>query len=95
MIENPVGKTILMEKPRISDELLFSLAELPENTLGYTLFLCRKHYYNFMTINGFKPSERPLVRYVPDLELAYVSQRYKEIHDFLHVLLLDVINVHN
>lgn len=43
----------------------------------------------------FKPSARPLVQFVPDLELAYVSQRYKEIHDFLHVLLLDEVNVHN
>ena len=48
-----------------------------------------------MTRNGFKPSERPLVRYVDDLELAYVCQRYKEIHDFLHILLLDGVDVHN
>jgi ubiquinone biosynthesis protein COQ4 len=48
-----------------------------------------------MRKNGFKASERPVVQYVPDLELAYVSQRYKEIHDLLHVILLDEINVHN
>ena len=48
-----------------------------------------------MTRNGFTPSGRPLAKYVPDLELAYVAQRYKEIHDFLHVLLLDGVDVHN
>lgn len=40
-----------------------------------------------MKENNLKPSERPLVKYVPDYELAYVMQRYKEVHDFLHVLL--------
>jgi len=30
-----------------------------------------------MTKYDFKPSDRPLVQYIPDLELAYVSQRYK------------------
>ena len=42
---------------------------------------------------NFRPSERPIVRYVPDLRYAYVLQRYKEIHDFLHVLLDKMISV--
>lgn len=35
----------------------------------------------------FKPEERPLVRYIDDYELAYIKQRYTEIHDFIHVIL--------
>jgi ubiquinone biosynthesis protein Coq4 len=37
-----------------------------------------------------------LVRFVDDEELAYVAQRYREIHDFMHVLLgLNSISVHD
>ncbi len=30
-----------------------------------------------MVKHGFKANERPLVKYVSDIELAYVAQRYK------------------
>ena len=29
--------------------------------------------------HGFNPEERPLVKYIPDYELAYILQRYKEV----------------
>ena len=35
----------------------------------------------------FSSDERPVCKYVQDLELAYVMQRYREVHDSLHVLL--------
>lgn len=46
-------------------------------------------------MNGlqFRPSERPTVNYIADLELAYVLQRYKEIHDFIHVLIGQSIGI--
>ena len=34
----------------------------------------------------FNPDERAAVRYVDDRELAYVMQRYREMHDFWHAL---------
>jgi ubiquinone biosynthesis protein COQ4 len=39
-----------------------------------------------MSVNGFLGSERPPVRFVDDEEKAYVMTRYREIHDFYHVL---------
>ena len=36
---------------------------------------------------GYTADERPIAKYVPDIELAYVLQRYKEVHDTCHVLL--------
>ena len=43
-----------------------------------------------MRNQGFKPI-RPVSKYVPDLQLAYILQRYKETHDMLHTLLgLDI-----
>lgn len=39
-----------------------------------------------MTSFGLDPEDRPKARYLPDYELAYLSQRYTEIHDMVHVL---------
>lgn len=77
-----IGKLILDEKPRIRDNIidLKKLKEYDENTLG-------KHYYNFMSKHEFKAEERPLIKYYDDLENAYILQRYREVHDFFHVLL--------
>ena len=36
---------------------------------------------------GYTADERPVAKHVPDLELAYILQRYKEVHDACHVLL--------
>ena len=38
-------------------------------------------------LQGYSPNERAEVKYVDDSELAYVMQRYRELHDFLHTLL--------
>lgn len=53
---------------------------LPEDTFGY-------QYALFMDSHGYTSAERPLVKYVPNLEDAYILQRYKEVHDTVHVLL--------
>lgn len=53
---------------------------------GFTCF--RFAYARFMETFNFKADDRPLVKYVPDFELAYILQRYKETHDFYHTLLL-------
>lgn len=39
-----------------------------------------------MDSHGYSPSGRPPVQFVDDEELAYVMTRYREIHDFYHVL---------
>ena len=36
---------------------------------------------------GYSAKERPLVKYVQNIEHAYIMQRYREIHDCTHVLL--------
>eukprot|EP00471_Norrisiella_sphaerica_P013772 CAMPEP_0184506834 /NCGR_PEP_ID=MMETSP0113_2-20130426/53703_1 /TAXON_ID=91329 /ORGANISM="Norrisiella sphaerica, Strain BC52" /LENGTH=132 /DNA_ID=CAMNT_0026896563 /DNA_START=690 /DNA_END=1085 /DNA_ORIENTATION=+ len=35
---------------------------------------------------SYSADDRPVVRHIEDDELAYVMQRYREVHDFLHVL---------
>lgn len=63
----------------------------------YYLFWIRCHfgiknsigrkYADFMDSQGISADTRMPVRFVDDDELAYVIQRYREIHDFIHLLL--------
>lgn len=82
MKETNEGSDILENKPRISLETLnyINLQKLDKESLGY-------RYYQYMNRNNFSPDLRPVVKYIPDFELAYICQRYKETHDFYHVLL--------
>ena len=82
MRADPEGRKILLEKPRVNSETwnLERLQALPEGTFGH-------EYAFFMLSHGFTSDERPVVKYVPNLEHAYILQRYKEVHDVAHVLL--------
>lgn len=82
MEQTEEGRRILELKPRVN-ETTTNFNELKDydiNSLGY-------NYYKYMSENNFTPNERPIAKYIPDLELAYICQRYKETHDFYHVLL--------
>jgi len=76
------GKLILDKKFRVNEETLDfkNLKNYNKNSLGYK-------YFEYMSKNNFSPNKRPISKYVPDIELSYISQRYKETHDFYHVLL--------
>ena len=65
---------ILRDRPRVNDETwnMNELLSLPENTFGY-------QYAKWMKEKDFSSEERPITRYVPDLELAYILQRYREV----------------
>ncbi|XP_046906967.1 ubiquinone biosynthesis protein COQ4 homolog, mitochondrial isoform X1 [Hypomesus transpacificus] len=79
---DPEGCTILTERPRIrlSTLDLASMASLPEGSFG-------REYLRFLEDNRVTPDSRADVRFVDDEELAYVMQRYREVHDLLHTLL--------
>eukprot|EP01133_Synstelium_polycarpum_P014227 gene14227-16786_t len=80
MLADPVGRELLLEKPRIRDATtLVTLKDLPANTFGGA-------YYRFMTGHGYSSDERTEVRMIQDDDEAYVMQRYREVHDFWHVL---------
>ncbi len=75
------GRRILADKPRVSASTIkiSELRQLTENTFGYK-------YALYMDSHGFDPDERDAVQHLEDKELAYVMQRYREVHDFWHVL---------
>lgn len=89
MMSSREGRRILKDRPRISKETLKfdELLSYPEGTLG-------RVYADFMVENRITPDSRLPVRYVNDQELAFVMQRYREVHDFLHTLLDQKTNLY-
>lgn len=81
MLENPTGRRILKDKPRITSQSmrLEELRKLPDNTVG-------RAYAAWLDREGVTPDTRDQVRYIDDPEEAYVMQRYRETHDFTHAI---------
>lgn len=82
MVTDSEGQRILQDRPRLrSDRVNYDkLKALPENTFGY-------HYSRFYTDNQVSPDTRKDVQFVDDAELAYIMQRYRELHDIFHTIL--------
>ncbi|XP_053552140.1 ubiquinone biosynthesis protein COQ4 homolog, mitochondrial [Bombina bombina] len=82
MRNDPEGFQILQERPRIRISTLDvqRLREMPDGTFG-------REYVRFLDVNRVTPDTRMPVKFVDDEELAYVAQRYREVHDLLHTLL--------
>ncbi|MES1904369.1 MAG: Ubiquinone biosynthesis protein [Paramarteilia canceri] len=81
MLSDDEGRKILREQPTIDNCFLDKVrkSNLKKNTFGYA-------YQNFIESNGFYGDRTP-VKFVEDANLRYVIKRYREIHDFLHVIL--------
>eukprot|EP00457_Paulinella_chromatophora_P010059 gb/GEZN01010146.1/.p1 GENE.gb/GEZN01010146.1/~~gb/GEZN01010146.1/.p1 ORF type:complete len:319 (-),score=49.25 gb/GEZN01010146.1/:273-1229(-) len=81
MSKNEEGRLILSLKPRISDRAIkeWGLHQRPEGSFG-------RAYASFLASHQYRPDQRTPVKYVKDIEQAYVMQRYREVHDLLHVL---------
>ncbi|XP_010876149.1 ubiquinone biosynthesis protein COQ4 homolog, mitochondrial isoform X2 [Esox lucius] len=79
---DPEGCTVLTERPRIrlSTLDLSKMASLPDKSFG-------REYLRFLEENRVTPDSRADVKFVDNEELAYVMQRYREVHDLLHTLL--------
>ncbi|XP_078498189.1 ubiquinone biosynthesis protein COQ4 homolog, mitochondrial [Lissotriton helveticus] len=82
MKHHPEGCQILQERPRIRMSTLDMqwLRDLPDGTFG-------REYARFLDVNRVSPDTRMSVKFVDDEELAYVIQRYREVHDLMHTLL--------
>ncbi|NXN15182.1 COQ4 protein, partial [Indicator maculatus] len=82
MKHHPEGYRILQERPciRLSTLDMARLQGLPAGSLG-------REYVRFLEHNKVSPDTRMLPKFVDDEELAYVIQRYREVHDLMHTLL--------
>ncbi|KAI7684821.1 hypothetical protein SSS_02318 [Sarcoptes scabiei] len=85
---HPEGQIVLKDRPRINSKIidLEKLAQLAPNTFGY-------NYYHFLKRNKITPDSRKEVRFIDDADLAYVCQRYREIHDLVHCTLMMPTNM--
>jgi ubiquinone biosynthesis protein COQ4 len=81
MASTPAGRELLKNKPLITEKNLSlpHLRGLPEGSFG-------KGYIDFMDHHGYSADERSVVRFMTDEELAYTMTRYRQVHDFWHVL---------
>lgn len=81
MRADSVGQRLLEEQPRITEASIdmAALRQLPRHKFG-------RVYADYMDSHAFSPDKRADVRFVSDPELAYVMQRYREVHDFWHAL---------
>ena len=82
MLQDPEGEQILRDRPVINSSTVdfARLAKMPERSFG-------KEYLAFLDRNKITPDSRKPVHFIEDEELAYVMQRYREIHDFTHCIL--------
>ncbi|KAG0141034.1 hypothetical protein CROQUDRAFT_664365 [Cronartium quercuum f. sp. fusiforme G11] len=81
MLEDESGRNLLRNRPRIrsSDINLPYLKSLSSGTFG-------RSYADWLDRCNVSPDTREPVRYIDSPELAYVMQRYRECHDFYHVI---------
>ncbi|KAH9461692.1 hypothetical protein MJO28_009077 [Puccinia striiformis f. sp. tritici] len=81
MLEDEGGRRLLRDRPRINTSTvdLDQLEKMPEGTFG-------KEYCNWLRWCQVSPDTREPVRFIDSPELAYVMQRYRECHDFYHVI---------
>jgi len=82
MLNDSEGSMILRERPVINSRILDleKLSKLPEKSFG-------KEYVTFLETNQITPDSRKPVHFIQDQDLAYVMQRYRQIHDFTHCIL--------
>lgn len=88
MAADDTGRELLAKRPRISEESIdrHRLASLPDGTFG-------KEYARFLENLKTSPDNRPPVKFIDDEDLLYVMQRYRETHDFTHVILQQKTNM--
>ena len=99
MEKDDVGRRILVERPLVDDRVATRSAELmkryntlkegtgahhnPQQPPSITFGAA---YATFLQTHDFHPNERSKIRYLSDPNLSYVMTRYRQNHDYWHVL---------
>eukprot|EP00804_Cyclotella_cryptica_P005509 CCRYP_003019-RB/>CCRYP_003019-RB protein AED:0.29 eAED:0.29 QI:247/1/1/1/0/0/2/312/313 len=100
MQRDEMGKRILRERPLVDEkvaEKAFGLLKLHHEQLDSKMSnqLSEDHsqpitfgaaYAIFLQTHNFDPNERTPVRFLSDPDLSYVMTRYRQCHDYWHVL---------
>lgn len=67
--------------------LITTRLTFPQNSLILSFCFVFTRGFPFLLCQHVTPDSRADVKYVDNEELAYVMQRYREVHDLLHTLL--------
>jgi ubiquinone biosynthesis protein COQ4 len=85
MKNDAIGQRILNEKPIVSTQTL-PIEEILKSTPDPRNITFGQAYGEFLRSHGFDPDDRSEVKHVHDVELAYIMLRYRQCHDYWHVL---------
>jgi len=85
MRSDSIGQQILSERPIVSKETL-PIDEILKSTPDPENITFGQAYGEFLRGHGFDPDDRSEVKYIDDPELAYIMLRYRQCHDYWHVL---------
>jgi ubiquinone biosynthesis protein COQ4 len=83
MIQSTQGQQILREKPRVRSYTL--LQDDRKQNIIYPSGSFGEKYISYLRYHDFSPDERDDYMFEQD-DLSYILLRYREIHDYLHVL---------
>ena len=92
MEKDPVGQRILVERPLVDDRVAMRAVKLLEQhriNAGETRdgdITFGAAYATFLQTHNFHPNERSKIRFISDPNLSYVMTRYRQNHDYWHVL---------
>jgi ubiquinone biosynthesis protein COQ4 len=87
MLSDETGRSVLRERPLVTKERMTELLSQHPNVGNLDLnSTFGSHYTEFMSKHAFDANERSPVCFVDNEELAYVMLRYRQVHDFMHVL---------
>ena len=97
MESNKVGRRILNERPIVDESIANQAKELmsTRNINFHNPINAQRNdksisfgiaYATFLQTHKFNPNERSSVRYISDPNLSYVMTRYRQCHDYWHVL---------
>jgi len=84
MRSDPTGRRLLKDKPLVP---MIDMDLLRRSSSDHhSILTFGQAYASFMGGHAFDPEKRSTVKFIDDPDLAYCMLRYRQIHDFLHVL---------
>lgn len=86
MMSDATGQRILRDRPIVSKATLAIDDFIQQANNEKSPLTFGKAYGVFLKGHGFDPDERDDVKYISDPELAYIMLRYRQCHDYWHVL---------
>jgi ubiquinone biosynthesis protein COQ4 len=90
MMADETGRRILTDRPIVSKETLMPVLNMSVGHLDGSdnddNITFGQAYARFLQGHGFDPDERDQVQHISDTDLAYTMLRYRQCHDFWHVL---------